>query len=69
MSGGTAVGNLYHFSGGTTQDSFANALSAMVPTRYNRIVGSCTDATNIGRISTHITSQSAVTSQKREQGH
>lgn len=68
MSGGTVSGNIYVFSGGTTQDSFANALSAMTPVRYNRIVGACTDATNIGRISTHISSQSSVTSQKREQG-
>ena len=68
MSGGSASGNLYRFSGGTTQDSFAAALSAIASTRYNRIVGACTDATNIGRISTHIASQSSVTIQKREQG-
>lgn len=68
MSGGSASGNIYRFSGGTTQDSFATALSAIASTRYNRIVGACTDATNIGRISTHIASQSSVTTQKREQG-
>lgn len=68
LSGGAASGNLYRFAGGTTQDSFATALSAIASTRYNRIVGSCTDATNIGRISTHIASQSSVTTQKREQG-
>lgn len=68
MSGGAASGNIYRFSGGTTQDSFATALSAIASTRYNRIVGACTDATNIGRISTHIASQSSVTTQKREQG-
>ena len=67
MSGGGASGNLYRFTGGTTQDSFANAIAAIVPTRYHRIVGACTDATNIGRISTHVTSQAAVTAQKREQ--
>jgi phage tail sheath gpL-like len=68
MSGGAASGNLYRFAGGTTQDSFATALSAIASTRYNRIVGACTDATNVGRISTHIASQSSITSQKREQG-
>lgn len=68
FSGGTDVGGLYHFSGGTTQDSFAAALSAIAAVRYNRIVGSCTDATNIGRISTHISSQSSISTQKREQG-
>ena len=67
MSGGSASGNLYRFSGGTTQDSFANALSAITPTRYQRIVGACTDATNIGRIATFVASQAAITSQKRQQ--
>ena len=68
LSGGASSGNIYRFAGGTTQDSFAAALSAISAVRYNRIVGACTDATNIGRISTHISSQSSITSQKREQG-
>jgi phage tail sheath gpL-like len=67
LSGGAASGNLYRFAGGTTQDSFAAALSAIGSTRYNRIVGACVDATNIGRIATHVASQSSVTVQKREQ--
>ena len=67
MSGGAASGNQYRFAGGATQDDFTNALSAIVPTRYNRIVGACTDSTNIGLISAHVTAQAAVTVQKREQ--
>lgn len=68
MSGGAASGNQYRFAGGTTQDDFTAALSAITSTRYNRIVGACTDATNIGLISAHVTAQAAVTVQKREQG-
>lgn len=68
MSGGAASGNQYRFASGATQDSFANALSAILPTRYNRIVGACTDATNVGLISAHVTAQAAITIQKREQG-
>lgn len=67
MSGGAASGNLYRFAGDTTPDDFTNALSAITPTRYQRIVGACTDATNIGRIASHVASQAAITSQKREQ--
>ena len=68
MSGGAATGNQYRFAGGATQDDFTAALSAITPTRYHRIVGACIDATNIGLISAHVTAQSAVTVQKREQG-
>lgn len=68
LSGGTQVDGNYFFSGGTTQDSFATALTAIEPTRYHRIVGACIDATNIGRIGTHITAQAAITIQHREQG-
>jgi len=67
FSGGAASGNLYRFAGGTTQDSFAAALSAITPTKYGRIVGACTDSTNIGRIATFVASQAAITSQKRQQ--
>lgn len=66
---GTVLGTSELFlQGGATQDSFANALAAIEPVRYHRIVGACIDATNIGRIQTHLEAQAAPTVQKLEQG-
>lgn len=66
-SGNGTLGSEYTLASGATQDSFANALSAIEPTRYHRIVGACIDATNIGRIQTHIETQAGPTIQKLEQ--
>lgn len=52
---------------GATQDSFANALTAMEPVRYDRIVAACIEATNVGRVVTHINAQAGPTVQKLEQ--
>jgi len=62
------LGNEITMSAGATQDSFANALSAIEPTRYGRVVGACIDATNAGRISTALASQAGPTIQILEQG-
>ena len=66
-SNGT-LGNEFTLSAGATQDTFANALSAIEPTRYGRIVGACIDSTNAGRISTSLASQAGPTIQILEQG-
>lgn len=62
------LGNEITMSAGATQDTFANALSAIEPTRYGRIVGACIDSTNAGRISTSLASQAGPTIQILEQG-
>lgn len=61
------LGNEITLANGATQDSFANALAAIDPVRCDRIVGSCIDATNIGRIVTHINTHAGPTVQKLEQ--
>jgi len=68
LSGGTQESGEYFFSGGATEDSFVNAIAAVATTKYDRIVASCIDATNLGRLSTHLDSLAGVTSQKRQQG-
>ena len=55
-------------AGGATQDSFANALAAIEPSRYDRVVGACIESTNAGRISTALASQAGPTIQLLEQG-
>lgn len=61
------LGSEITLSSGATQDSFVNALTAIEPVRYHRIVGACIDATNIGRIVKHINAQAGPTVQKLEQ--
>lgn len=63
----STLGSEIVLASGATQDSFASALTAIEPVRYDRIVGSCIDATNIGRIVTHINAQAGPTVQKLEQ--
>lgn len=58
------LGGEITLANGATQDTFANALSAIEPVRYHRIVGACIDATNIGRIQTHLEAQAGPTVQK-----
>jgi len=61
------IGSEITLSSGATQDNFTNALAAIEPVRYDRIVGSCIDATNAGRIVTHVNAQAGPTVQKLEQ--
>lgn len=61
------LGSEITLSGGSTQDSFAAAITAIAPVRYDRIIGACIDATNIGRLATAMASQAAVSVQKRQQ--
>lgn len=61
------LGSEITLANGATQDNFANALTAIEPVRYDRIVGACIDATNIGRIVTHVNAQAGPTVQKLEQ--
>jgi len=63
----STLGGEITLANGATQDNFANALTAIEPARYDRIVGACIDATNIGRIVTHINTQAGPTVQKLEQ--
>lgn len=66
-SGTGTLGSEITLTSGATQDSFAAALSAIEPARYNRVVGACIDATNAGRISTALSTQAGPTVQKLEQ--
>lgn len=68
LSGGSQIDGEYFFASGATEDSFANAIAAVATTKYDRIVASCIDATNLGRLSAHLDSLALVTSQKRQQG-
>lgn len=66
-SGTGTLGTEITLASGATQDTFANALSAIEPARYHRIVGACIESTNIGRIVTHINTQAGPTVQLLEQ--
>lgn len=65
-SNGT-IGSEITLTSGATQDDFTNALAAIEPQRYDRIVGACIDATNTGRIVTHVNAQAGPTVQLLEQ--
>ncbi len=62
------IGNEITLSSGSTADNFANALAAIEPSRYDRIVVACIDSTNLGRVSTALTTQAGPTIQKLQQG-
>lgn len=66
-SGTGTIGSEITLSSGATQDSFANALTAIEPARYDRIVGACIDSTNAGRIVTHVNTNAGPTVQLLEQ--
>ena len=66
-SGTGTIGTEITLASGATQDTFANALAAIEPARYHRIVGACIESTNIGRIVTHINTQAGPTVQLLEQ--
>lgn len=61
------IGSEITLSSGATQDDFTAALAAIEPVRYDRIVGACIDATNAGRIVTHVNAQAGPTVQLLEQ--
>jgi len=52
---------------GATQDTFAAALAAINPTRYDRIVCACTEATNADLVVTELNAQAGPTVQLLEQ--
>lgn len=62
-----ALGGEITLTSGATQDSFANALTAIDPQKWDRIVGACVEATNIGRILTQVDNDAGPTVQQREQ--
>lgn len=66
-SGTATLGAEITLGSGATQDTFANALTALEPVKYDHIAGACFDATNIGRIVTHINTQAGPTVQLLEQ--
>lgn len=68
---GTVYGNTtadeVPLGSGATQDDFTAALTAIEPVRYDRIVGACIDATNAGRVVTHVNANAGPTVQLLEQ--
>ena len=66
-SGNNTIGSEITLTSGATQDDFTTALAAIEPQRYDRIVGACIDATNAGRIVTHVNAQAGPTVQLLEQ--
>lgn len=54
--------------GGTTDDSIANVITAIASSKYDRIVIAQNDATNIGRLVTHLNALAAVAVGLRQQG-
>jgi phage tail sheath gpL-like len=66
-SNGT-LGSEITLANGATQDTFANALAACAPTRFDRVVGACIESTNIGRIVTHLNTQAGPSVQLLAQG-
>lgn len=67
MSGGSAEGSVYLFTGGTTQDDVTAVLAAIASTKYDRIVSAFRDATNLDLIAAHADSLAGPTQQKRQQ--
>lgn len=67
LSGGSAVGEEYLFTGGTTEDDNTNALASMASARFDRIVGAYIDTSNITRIVTHLNALATPTEQKWQQ--
>lgn len=66
-SSNSTIGSEITLANGATQDNFTDALAAIEPQRYDRIVGACIDATNTGRIVTHVNAQAGPTVQLLEQ--
>ena len=66
-SGTATLGAEITLGSGATQDTFADALTAIEPTKYDHIVGACFESDNLGRIVTHINAQAGPTVQLLEQ--
>lgn len=65
---GGGIGAEFNLTGLTTADNFTNALAAVASQKYSRIVVAANDATNIGRLVTHLDNLAAVTVGLRQQG-
>lgn len=65
---GSVIGQEYPLSGGTTVDSIATVLASVAAMKFDRIVIASNDATNIGRLVTHLDNLAAVTVGIRQQG-
>ena len=65
---GSVIGTEFPLSGGTTADSIANVITAIASQRYNRIVVSSNDSTNLTRLTTHLDALAGVTVGLRQQG-
>ena len=65
---GSVIGTEFPLSGGTTADSIANVITAIASQRYNRIVVSSNDGTNLTRLTTHLDALAGVTVGLRQQG-
>jgi phage tail sheath gpL-like len=63
----STLGGEITLTNGATQDSFANALAAINPTRYDRIVCACIDATNADLVVAELNAQAGPTVQLLEQ--
>lgn len=62
-----SMGGEITLTSGATQDSFAAALAAINPTRYDRIVCACIEATNADLVVTELNAQAGPTVQLLEQ--
>ena len=65
---GSTIGAEYPLTGGSTADNYTNALAAVAAQKFGRIVVAANDATNIGRLVTHLNSLAAVSVGLRQQG-
>lgn len=63
----STLGGEITLTNGATQDSFANALAAINPTRYDRLVCACIEATNADLVVTELNAQAGPTVQLLEQ--
>lgn len=63
----STLGGEITLTNGATQDSFANALAAINPTRYDRIVCACIEATNADLVVAELNAQAGPTVQLLEQ--
>lgn len=74
LNGGTAAASVSGRMGtgtataGSGADDIANALAAVAGSKYDLIVCSSSDSTNAGKLSTHLTTLAAISTQIRQQG-
>jgi len=65
---GAPIGTEFPLTGGTTADSIASVITAIASQRYNRIVVSSNDGTNLTALVTHLDALAGVTVGLRQQG-